>query len=232
MKKVGIIGGLGPESTVDYYQSVISAYQLRIDDYEELPELFISSINMYKLFRLLENDQMKELINYLSEAVQSLEKAGADFVVMAANTPHIVFEQVQKNVQVPMISIVEETYGRIAESGLNKVGLLGTSFTMKADFFKVPFVKNGIEILVPDQHDQPYIHHKIVGELEKGIVNPETKRDFINIITKMIEGNGIQGVILGCTELPMLIKSGDLPIPVFNTMDIHVNKIVETLFNN
>jgi aspartate racemase len=115
---------------------------------------------------------------------------------------------------------------------LKKVGLLGTGYTMKADFFKSPFVINGIDIVVPDSREQEYIHHMIVKELEKGMVNPETKKEFLNIITKMIEVNGIQGVILGCTELPMLIKSGDLPIPIFDTMDIHVNKIVETMFNN
>jgi aspartate racemase len=110
MQKVGIVGGMGPESTVDYYQSIISKFQAKKGSQEDLPELFINSINMYKMFNLLIKGQTKELINYLADAVQRLENIGSDFVVISANTPHIVFEQVQQRVKVPMISIVEETY--------------------------------------------------------------------------------------------------------------------------
>ncbi|WP_458413252.1 aspartate/glutamate racemase family protein [Schinkia sp. CFF1] len=135
MKKVGIVGGMGPESTVDYYQSVIMKFQEKIGSKEELPELYINSINMYKMFKLLMNGQTVELINYLTDAVRKLEIVGADFVVMSANTPHIVFEQIQQKVQLPMISIVEETFLKAQELGLERIGLIGTKFTMENDFF-------------------------------------------------------------------------------------------------
>lgn len=232
MKKVGIVGGMGPESTVDYYQSVISKFQEKIGSKEELPELFINSINMYKMFKLLMGGETEKLINYLTDSVQKLESVGADFVVMSANTPHIVFEQVQGKVQVPMISIVEETYLKAHDLGLQKIGLIGTKFTMEGDFFKKPFDANNKEVIVPNQPEQEYIHRKIAEELENGIVNHETKKCFINIINQMIERHNIQGVILGCTELPMLIENEDLNIHLLNTTEIHVDKIVDTIFND
>jgi aspartate racemase len=232
MQKVGIVGGMGPESTVDYYQSIISKFQEKIGNKEELPELFINSINMYKMFNLLMNGKTEELINYLAEAVQNLEKIGCDFVVMSANTPHIVFEQVQQKVQIPMISIVEETYKKADELGLERIGLLGTKFTMESDFFKKPFISNQKDIIMPNQSEQEYIHKKIVEELENGIVNNETKKEFLNIVTQMINRDDIQGIILGCTELPMLIKNEDLNIHQLNTIEIHVNKIVDTIFKD
>jgi aspartate racemase len=223
---------MGPESTVDYYQSIISKFQEKIGNKEELPELFINSINMYKMFNLLMNGKTEELINYLAEAVQNLEKIGCDFVVMSANTPHIVFEQVQQKVQIPMISIVEETYKKADELGLERIGLLGTKFTMESDFFKKSFISNQKDIIVPNQSEQEYIHKKIFEELENGIVNNETKKEFLNIVTQMINRDDIQGIILGCTELPMLIKNEDLNIYQLNTTEIHVNKIVDTIFKD
>ncbi|WP_028402221.1 aspartate/glutamate racemase family protein [Ectobacillus panaciterrae] len=230
MKKVGIVGGTGPESTVDYYQSIISKFQEKIGSKEDLPELFINSINMYKMFNLLMNGQTQELINYLTDAVQKLESVGADFVVFTGNTPHIVFERVQEKVQVPMISIVEETYLKAQELSLEKIGLIGTKFTMENDFFKKPFISHNIEMVVPNQSEQEYIHRKIVEELENGIVNNETKKGFLNIIEQMTDRDGIQAIILGCTELPMLIKNEDLNIHSLNTAEVHINKIVDTIF--
>lgn len=230
MKKVGIIGGTGPESTVDYYKSIISKFQEKIGSKEDLPELFINSINMYKMFNLLMNGQTKELIHYLTDAVQKLESVGADFVVFTGNTPHIVFEQVQGKVQVPMISMVEETCLKAQELNLEKIGLIGTKFTMENDFFKKPFTSHNIEIVVPNQSEQEYIHRKIVEELENSIVNNETKKGFLNIIEQMTNRDGIQAIILGCTELPMLIKNEDLNIHSLNTAEIHINKIIDTIF--
>lgn len=230
MKKVGIVGGIGPESTVDYYQLIISGFQEKIGSKEELPELFINSINMYKMYKFLMNGQTQALIDYLTDAVQKLESVGADFVVMSGNTPHIVFEQIQQRVQVPMISIVQETYLKVQEMSLDKIGLIGSKFTMENDFFKKPFISHNIEMVVPNQSEQEYIHRKIVEELFNGIVNNETKKVFLNIINQMINRDGIQGVILGCTELPMLIKNKDLNIHPLNPTEIHIKKIVDTIF--
>jgi aspartate racemase len=231
MKKVGIIGGIGPESTVDYYQSIIAGVQERLGSKEVLPELFINSINMYKLFQLLTNGQTEELIDYLAASVQKLKNAGADFVVMSGNTPHIVFEQVQEKVQIPMISIVEETLLHVKKVGIQKMGLIGTKFTMESDFFKEPFTAENRNIIVPNQAEREYIHKKIVEELENGLVYEETKRNFLGVIEQMVNRDKVQGLILGCTELPMLIQKEDVAIPTFNTTEIHVKKIVDMILS-
>lgn len=229
MKKLGMIGGTGPESTVDYYQSIISKFQEDTGSKESLPELLIYSINMYKIFDLLQNNQEEELAEYLAAAVLSLERAGADFAVISANTPHIVFDKVQQKVKIPMISIVEESYRTAHQLEIHKIGLLGTKFTMENDFFKEPFMANGKEIFVPNEEDQQFIHEKIVKELEQGIVNEETKKEFLVIAERMIEQHDIEGLILGCTELPMIFKPQDLDIPQLNTVEIHVAKIVDMI---
>ncbi|MDN3427329.1 amino acid racemase [Microbacterium sp. APC 3898] len=229
MKKLGMIGGTGPESTVDYYQSIISRFQEDTGSKESLPELLIYSINMYKIFDLLQNNQEEELAEYLAAAVLSLERAGADFAVISANTPHIVFDKVQQKVNIPMISIVEESYRTAHQLEIHKIGLLGTKFTMENDFFKEPFMANGKEIFVPNEEDQQFIHEKIVKELEQGIVNEETKKEFLVIAERMIEQHDIEGLILGCTELPMIFKPQDLDIPQLNTVEIHVAKIVDMI---
>ncbi|WKA54592.1 aspartate/glutamate racemase family protein [Planococcus shixiaomingii] len=231
MRKLGFVGGTGPESTMDYYQLIISKYQEKTGNNEELPELLINSINMYKIFALLEDGKTEELADYLTEAVQTLEKAGADFVVLTANTAHIVFDQVQQRVNVPMISMVEETYNHTKEMGLGKIGLLGTKFTMENDFFQKPFLAGEKTVVVPNPSEQQYLHKKIVDELEKGIVEDETKQGFLDLVEKMIERDEIEGLILGCTELPLIFKPEDLAIPQLNTTEIHVKKIIEMMFS-
>lgn len=232
MNKVGIVGGLGPESTVDYYQSIISGYQERMDSKEVLPELFINSINMYQVFEFISKEDLDGLAAYLVDAIKKLEGVGVDFAIISANTPHLVFDKVKQKVDIPLISIVEETYKHTKALGLQKIGLIGTKFTMENDFFKQPFIADDKEIIVPTESEQLYIHEKIVAELENGIVNHETKNDYLTIVKRMIAEDGIEGIILGCTELPMIIKVEDLDIPQFNTTEIHVNKILDTIFSN
>lgn len=232
MKKLGMIGGTGPESTVDYYQSIISKFQDATGSKESLPELLIYSVNMYKIFELLQGGQEEELAEYLAAAVLSLERAGADFAVISANTPHIVFDKVQQKVNIPMISIVEETYRRTQQLELKKVGLLGTKFTMENDFFKEPFSANDQEIFVPNEDEQQFLHGKIVEELERGIVKEETKKEFLAIAEKLVERHNIEGIVLGCTELPMIFKPEDLDILQLNTVEIHVAKIVEMILED
>ena len=149
MKELGMVGGLGPESTVEYYQTIISKYQERIGSKETLPEFFINSINMYQVFEFIEQDNLDGLTDYLVDAVQKLEKAGTDFAIISANTPHIVYDQVQNRVHIPLYSIVEETLAKAKEKDLDKIGLIGTKFTMEHDFFKKPFTLSGKELVVP-----------------------------------------------------------------------------------
>lgn len=230
MNIAGIIGGIGPESTVDYYQTIISKFQERVGSKEILPDLVINSINMYKIFELINTGKMEELIQYMVDAVQKLARAGADFAAISGNTPHLVFEQVQEKVEIPIISIVEATFLQVKELGLERIGLIGTKFTMENEFFKKPFLSDHKEIVVPNQFEQEYIHRKIVEELEKGLVMKETKARLLEIIQQMVQREHLQGIILGCTELPMIIKTDDLDLLVLNTTEIHVNKIVDTIF--
>lgn len=231
MKKLGMVGGLGPESTVEYYQSIITQYQEKMGSKEVLPELFINSINMYRVFEFISKDDLQGLANYLIEAIETLEKVGADFAIISANTPHIVFDEVNKRVSIPVYSIVEETVREAEKQGLKKIGLIGTKFTMENDFFKKPFEDRGKEVVVPTEKEQQYIHEKIVAELENGIVNKETKEQYLAIMEDMMKRDGIDGIILGCTELPMIIKEDDLDLPQLNTTQIHIDRIIELMFS-
>jgi len=230
MKRAGIVGGLGPESTVDYYQLFIQKYQDRMNSTQTLPELFINSINMYNIFKFISEDRLDDLVDYVAGAANKLENIGADFVVVSANTPHIVFNEVRKKVNVPMISIVDATFEKAKELNLQNVGLLGTKFTMEHDFFKKPFELEGKKIVVPDEADQQFMHQRIVDELENGIVNEETKQEFLKIINKLIADKDLDGLILGCTELPMILKDGDVNVSLLNTTEIHVDKMIDQLF--
>jgi aspartate racemase len=232
MKKVGIVGGLGPESTIDYYQTIIKKYQDRLNSKEVLPELFINSINMYQVFEFISKGNLDGLTNYLVDAIKKLELVGSNFAVISANTPHIVFDEVKVKVNIPLYSIVEETYKKSQELNVQTIGLFGTKFTMENDFFQKPFKANNVKVVVPTEEEQVYLHQKIVAELENGIVNPDTKKQFIALANDMIKRDKIEALILGCTELPMILQDGDLPIPLLNTTDIHINKIVDTIFSD
>ncbi|QKY71578.1 amino acid racemase [Lentibacillus sp. CBA3610] len=232
MKRAGIVGGLGPESTVDYYQSFIGKYQEQMNSKQTLPELFINSINMYNIFKFISEDRFNDLVDYVGGAAQKLEEIGADFVIVSANTPHIVFDEVREKVHVPMISIVEATYDKADELGLKNVGLLGTKFTMEHDFFKKPFLAGDKKIVVPSEEDQLFIHQRIVDELENGIVKEDTKEAFLKIVNNLIKEEQLDGLILGCTELPMILTETDVDIALLNTTEIHVDKMVEAVFSD
>lgn len=230
MKQIGMIGGLGPESTVEYYQSIIKKYQEKKDSLQVLPELYINSINMYNIFTYISEERLDDLAEYVGNAARKLELLDVDGIVIAANTPHLVFEEVQKQVEVPMLSIVDASVEAAENQNAENIGLLGTKFTMEQDFFKKPFEENEKNVYVPDESTQQYLHEKIVSELENGIVNSETKKEFERITGEMIEQHGLDTVILGCTELPMILSDEDFSIPFLDTMQIHVQKIVDFMF--
>ncbi|MDX6152211.1 aspartate/glutamate racemase family protein [Marinococcus sp. PL1-022] len=230
MKQIGIIGGLGPESTVEYYQSIIKKYQWKKGNLQVLPELYITSINMYNIFKYISEERMDDLIEYLGNAARKLELLDVDGIIIAANTPHLVFEEVQKQVDVPMLSIVDAAVEAAENQGAENIGLLGTKFTMEQEFFRKPFKEKGKNIYVPEESTQQYLHEKIVSELENGIVNPGTQKEFERITREMIEQHQLDTVILGCTELPMILSDEDFSIPFLNTMQVHVDKAVDFMF--
>jgi aspartate racemase len=225
MKRIGIIGGIGPESTVDYYKLIIGAFHQKQADLG-YPEIIIFSANLSSLMRIFEANDWEHLTDWLLEKVVALQKAGAEFAVIGSNTPHIVFDEVSSKSPIPMLSIIEETCKNAKKRGYKKLGLLGTKFTMESDFFKKQFGSNEMAVLVPEKEDQELIHHRLFSEIELGIIKDSTRAELLSIIKKMIDRHYIDAVILGCTELPLILSQDDFGIPLLNTTAIHAESIV------
>ena len=225
MKKIGMLGGFGPESTLDYYRLIIDKYhQLRGE--ESLPEIIIYSMDMYILLSLVEQQRWDDVTEFLLKGVNTLHKAGADFGIISANTPHIVYDRLKGSSPIPLISIVEETSKKAKEIGLNRVGLLGTSFTMQSDFFQKVFANYNISVIVPREQEQEYIQLKLMTEIELGQFNEKTRDGLLAIVKRMVDEESIQGVILGCTELPLILTKDEFGIPFLNTTRIHVDSAI------
>ena len=225
MKKIGIIGGIGPESTVDYYKRIIGAFH-DTQDVSGYPEMMIYSADLSSLMKILEAGDWERLTDWLLEKVVALQKAGAEFAVIGSNSPHIVFDEVNARSPLPMLSIVEETCKHARERGLQKLGLLGTRFTMETDFFKKPFESKGMTVVVPEKEDQELIHHRLFSEIELGVIKDSTREELLFIVKKMIDRHAIEAVILGCTELPLILNKDAFGIPFLNTTAIHAESIV------
>lgn len=226
MKKIGMIGGFGPESTLDYYHLIIKNY-IKETNGQSYPEIIIYSMDINKLMKLMNNEEWDTLVEWLVSGIEVLHKAGADFAFISANTPHIVFDRVNELSPIPLISIIEETSQYIKAQGIKKVGLLGTKFTMENDFFEKVCNKNGIQTFVPNEEERNYIHEKLMTEIELGNFFDETRAGLLNIIKRMIIENSVDGIILGCTELPLILTKSEFGVPFFNTTKIHVDSIVK-----
>ena len=231
MKKAGIIGGIGPEATVEYYHLVIKKYRDIITD-GSYPEILIHSIDMTKMIGLLTDNDIDGVVAYLGAAVSSLAAAGADFALLASNTPHVVFNRLSSEASIPMISIVEATRDEAQKRGLKKPGLLGTRFTMTGGFYQDVCSLENMEVSIPGETERDFIHQKIFSELVFADIKKETRDEFIRIIQKMQKDDGIDSIILGCTELPLILfpeDSAALGIPFLNTTEIHVDRIVAAI---
>lgn len=228
MKKFGLVGGMGPESTIPYYHDIVYGVQEALGELI-FPELSIESVNVFEVLRLCGEKQYDKLTEYLMGAINNLAKSGADFAALSANTPHIVFDKLKEQSPILLISIVEATCEEAKLRGLKKIGLLGTIFTMTGEFFKAPFVKNGIQIIVPTESEIELVNDKISTELELGIVKEETLLFFQKVISRMKNEDGIEAIVLGCTELPLLLNDEVSPVLCLDTMQIHVRSIVKTI---
>ena len=226
MKTLGIIGGLGPESTVDYYRLIIAAYREQKQD-GSYPAIIISSIDLNKARDLVTANALADLTEYLVAEVQRLARAGANFGLIAANTPHIVFDDIRRQSPIPLISIVEATCEAAKALGLKRVGLLGTRFTMQGRFFPDVFAREGMSLVVPTQDEQAYIHDKYMSELVNGIFLAGTRQRLLEIVHRLKRRESVEGVILGGTELPLLLRDATLhDIPFLDTTQIHVRSAV------
>lgn len=227
MKKIGLIGGLGPESTVEYYNGIIDAFKNGSGDLN-YPEIIIYSVNMSEFLSLMKEKKYDQAAGKMIDKIECLRKAGADFAAMTANTPHMLFDTILKSSSLPLISIVEATCEECLKRGFHKPGLLGTGFTMNSTFYSDVFRKYDIEIIMPDKEDKQMINEKLFTEIELGIIKDETRQILINIIEKMKKEQQIDSVILGCTELPLILRNSEYAgLAMLNTTAIHVDAIVE-----
>ncbi len=229
MKTVGIIGGIGPESTIEYYRLIIASYREQKQD-RTYPSIIINSINLKKMLDLIEANKLPEVTEYLVREVRKIATAGADFGVLAAGTPHIVFDEVLRQSPIPLLSMVEATCDAASSLGLKRIGLFGTGFTMRGRFYPEVFSKRGMTLVVPQPSEQDYIHDKYFNELVKGIVLPQTRDRLIGIIDGMRTRDAIEGIILGGTELSLIMRDGATGgIPLLDATQIHVKAIIAEL---
>jgi len=231
MKTLGIIGGLGPESTIDYYQRIIALYRERIGD-GSYPQFIINSINLKKGLDFMDANNLAGMADYLVEEIGNLAQAGATFGLISANTPHIVFDEVGSRSPIPLISIVEATCATAKARQLRRLALFGTRYTMQANFYPKVFSREGIDLFVPDPEDQTYIHNKYLNELVVGKFLPETREGLLAIMGGMKARNDIDGVILAGTELPLILRVAEHKGTLFlDTTEIHCEAAVTEMLS-
>jgi aspartate racemase len=231
MKTLGIIGGLGPESTMDYYGRIIALYRKRTRD-GSYPQFIINSINMKKGLDFMDANNLAGMADYLLEEISRLAQADAPFGLISANTPHIVFDEVASKSPIPLISIVEATCAAAKARKLKRLALFGTRYTMQATFYPKVFSREGIELLVPAPNDQNYIHDKYLNELVAGKFPPETRTGLLAIVDRTKADSDINGVILAGTELPLILRDAEYKgIPFLDTTEIHCEAAVTEMLS-
>jgi aspartate racemase len=227
MSIAGIVGGLGPESTIDYYRRIIELWKGRHPGTS--PRIIIDSLDVDLGIRLVQDDH-QELVRYLAESVDRLHRAGCDFAAMAANTPHIVFDEVAARSPIPLLSIVEVCAREAEARGFRRVGLLGTGFTMAASFYPTVFGRRGIDVAVPEAEGRSWLHDRYLGELLNGVFLDETRDGVLALVAELAERNGIEAVVLAGTEIPLLVRADTIAgLPVLDTTKLHVQAIVSRL---
>lgn len=223
-----MIGGLGPESTIDYYRSIIARVRARKPD-AGYPHILINSLDVDKGIAMLDAGRLDQLASYLSAGIRSLVSAGAEFGCIAANTPHLVFDEVQRQSAIPLLSIVRATSNHAQSLGLKKVGLFGTGFTMRAAFYADEFQRVGIELVRPSESEREFIHRKYIDELLKNQFLDDSRAGILRIAQRMRAEDGIEAIVLAGTELPLLLRNSNTDIVMLDTTVIHVEAVVDEL---
>jgi len=221
-KRIGILGGVSAESTVEYYTRLIRGYFARQGN-DHYPEIVIYSLDFRHFTNFEDNGDRDGYIAYIMTGIRALERAGAEFILMSANSPHSVFEELETQAVVPMLSIVNATAEDAKRLGLKKLLLLGIKYTMQSTFYQKACRGMGIEIVTPVESEQDEINGIIFEELARGIFRDETKQRLLQIIA----GYPVDGVILGCTELPLILKSNDATIPLLDTLELHTQAVLD-----
>ena len=229
MRILGIIGGIAPESTIDYYRRFIAGYRAARPD-GSFPKVLINSIDMSKLLSLAGANDLPAMAAHLSQEVSALARAGATVALFASNTPHLVFDAVQQQSEIPLISIVEATCSAAKAGGLQRVGLLGTKFTMQSGFYGKVFSAQGIAVIPPQPLEQQLVHGRYIDELVEGVFSPETRSQFLAIIETMATRENLDAIVLAGTELPLLLRTDAVKgLPFLDTTAIHVEAAINHL---
>ena len=228
MKKLGLIGGTGPESTIEYYKGIEYGVQRRSGS-SFFPNLTIESLSVFDVLGFCERQDYAGLTEYLLKGVQNLASAGAECAALTGITPHIVFDELAAAAPIPLISMVNTARDHAAECGYKKICLLGTLATMDGTFFQSSFAKRGIEVVTPNAEEKRWIEAKIETELEFGKVLPETQQSFPKIVERIIREEKVQAVVLGCTELPLVFRDIELSVPYIDVMQIHIQALIQTI---
>lgn len=226
MTKIGMIGGLGPTATLNYYKAIIDDYKYTYK-MSVSPEIIIYSMDNNTLIDLIKRERWSILISWLMRGIKTLHFSGAGFAFIAGTTPHIIFDELQRSSPIPLISIVDVACHSALKLNVHKVGLLGTTFTMQNHFYQTVFEKKGLKLVVPDFPDQQYIHHKMTSEIDLGVFSNNTQNHFLEIINQMKKEKHIEAIILGCTKVPSFLNVLNCDIPFINTLQVHVDSILE-----
>jgi aspartate racemase len=231
MKTLGMIGGVGPESTLDYYKNIIALYRERQPD-GSYPQFVINSIDLQKGIDFLEANNLAGMANFLLSEIEKLPRAGAQFGIIAANTPHIVFDEVKAKSPIPLVSIVEAACDCAKSRSFKRLALFGTRYTMQSDFYQKVFAREGIELVVPEPNDQNYIHEKYFAELVPGIFLPETRAGLLAIVDRMKTKVDIEGVLLAGTELALILRGeSHNGVALLDTGKIHCQAAVSEMLS-
>jgi aspartate racemase len=224
---LGIVGGIGPESTIDYYRRILERW--RGVDPSTSPHIVIDSLDVDYGLKLVEHDR-PALVDYLLTSVTRLANAGCDFAAMAANTPHVVFDELVARSPIPLISIVEACAQEAKRRRIKRVGLLGTRFTMEGTFYPAVFRRYGVEVVVPDSREISWIHERYIGQMLRGDFREETRDGIIGVVLRLGNDKRIDGVVLGGTELTILLSASSIGgVPALDTTALHVDAIVKRL---
>ena len=226
MKKIGLVGGIGPASTVDYYLGLIERCRAEFGE-NVYPEIVIDSVSLTTATDFLAQNDFDGNAQLMLKSLAGLKAAGAEIAAITANTEHIVWDRISDKFQLPVVSIVEATAAEILRKGYRKVLILGTIFTMKSGLYEKPLAERGITPILPTDEDKEKIANLFFPNLENGIVVPEDKVKMLEIVGRYVREKGADAVLLGCTELPLMIKDGDLDVPLLNTTRIHLNAIFD-----
>jgi len=227
MKTVGLVGGLGPESTIDYYRRILEAWKREAPS--SAPSVVIDSLDVQRGIALVERDR-PGLTEYLLGSLRRLAGAGVDFAALTANTPHLVFDELAARSPIPLVSIVETCAAEAERRGLRRLALLGTRFTMEARFYPEVFARREIDIVAPDEADRTWIHERYIKELLEGDFRDGTRHQFVSIVKALRDTKGLDGVVLGGTELPLLLPEPSIAgLPALDTTALHVAAIVRRL---